>query len=304
MMRFVVGLWVINIPFGCGVLQMLQLKKMIGKKVDILGVKVDKVNFLEAVKRVVGMVEKSGKHYVVTPNPEFVVLAQKDKQFREILNRADLAVADGVGLLAAAKFLEKDCQFKNRIARAGYLFFFGLKVGWWVLADKKKLNVLSERISGIDLVWRIAELCSQRGLSIALLGGREGVAVRADECLRRKYPNLLVVASWDGARADRILAGYLPKIFSDFLFVAFGHPRQEKWIAKNLKKLDVKVVIGVGGTFDFLTGKPKRCPLIFQKVGIEWLWRLVQEPKRWRRILTAFPYFPLLVLWRKIRTEV
>jgi N-acetylglucosaminyldiphosphoundecaprenol N-acetyl-beta-D-mannosaminyltransferase len=250
------------------------------------------------------MIGEGGKHYIVTPNPEFVVLAQRDKDFRRILNQADLAVPDGIGLLATAKFLKKESRFKNRLLKIVDLFFFGLKVGWWVLVDQRKLDVLPERVSGIDLIWEIAKCCSVKDFSIALLGGKEQVADKAVKCLKEKLLHLKIAGTWDGAEADRILLGRVPKISADVLLVAFGHFKQEKWIAKNLKGLDVRVVIGVGGSFDFLVGKPRRAPLIFQKIGLEWVWRLFQEPKRWRRILTAFPYFPLLVFWRKIEARV
>lgn len=273
------------------------------KKVDILGIKIDKVSFEEAAKRVREMVEEGGKHYVVTPNPEFVVLAQKDKQFCKILNEADLAVADGIGLLAAAKFLETKTKFKNRITQTFYLFLFGFKVGWWALTDKAKLDVLPEQISGIDLVWDTARVCADKGHTMGFLGGQEGVAQKAAECLKEKFASLKIAGTWDGEEADKILSGETSQISADILLVAFGHPKQERWIAKNLKNLEVKVAVGVGGTFDYLIGKPRRAPLVIRRLGLEWIWRLLKEPRRWRRILTAFPYFPLLVFWRKIKAE-
>lgn len=273
------------------------------KKVDILGVKIDKVGFDEAVRRMEEMIEGGGKHYIVTPNPEFVVLAQGDKQFCKILNRADLAVADGVGLLAAAKFLETKTRFQNRAVQAFYLFLSGLKVGWWTLTNQRKFDVLPERVSGIDLVWRLTEVCADKGYTIGFLGGKEGVAQRAAECLKKKFAELKIVGTWDGGGADKILLGETSQISADILLVAFGHPKQEKWMAENLKNLDVKMVVGVGGAFDYLIGRPKRASLAIRRFGLEWIWRLLKEPKRWRRILTAFPYFPLLVFWRKIEND-
>jgi N-acetylglucosaminyldiphosphoundecaprenol N-acetyl-beta-D-mannosaminyltransferase len=282
----------------------VKIKGMVRKKVDILGVKIDRVGFEEAVKRVERMIGEGGKHYIVTPNPEFVVLAQKDKGFKKILNQADLAVADGIGLLAAAKFLKKGSKFKNRLFRIVDFFFFGLEVGWWVLVDQKKLDVLPERVSGIDLVWEIAKYCRVKGLSIALLGSKKGVADKAAKCLKEKFPHLKISGTWDGKEADRILLGKVPKISAGILLVAFGHLKQEEWIAENLKDLDVRIAIGVGGSFDFLVGRPKRAPLIVRQLGLEWTWRLIQQPRRWRRIVIAFPYFPLLIFWNKIRGDL
>lgn len=268
---------------------------------DILGVKIDRLGLVEAVERVGGMVREGGRYYVVTPNPEFVILAQRDQEFRQILNQADLAVADGIGLLAAAKFLETRSRIRNKLARAADLFLSGLEVGWWTLADQEKLDVLPERVSGVDLVWRLAELSAKKGYTMSLLGGKEGVAARAAKCLKTEFPQLKIGGSWDGAEADKILAGQLSRISADILLVAFGHPHQEKWISENLKRIKVKVAMGVGGTFDFLVGQPKRAPLSFRRFGTEWIWRLIKEPQRWCRSLTAFPYFPLLVFWRKIQ---
>lgn len=274
------------------------------QRVDIVGVRVDRVTLVEAAEKIARMVDEGGRHYVVTPNPEFVVLAQRDREFRQILNQANLAVADGVGLLAAAKFLGARSKFKNKLVKTADLFLSGLKLGWWTLADQGKLDVLPKQVSGVDLVWHLAEMCAKKGYTMSFLGGKGGVADRAAKCLKRKLPQLKVGRSWDGLEADKILAGHLPKISTDILLVAFGHPNQEKWIMRNLKRLDVKVAMGVGGAFDFLAGQPRRAPLSFRRLGVEWIWRLIKEPRRWRRILTAFPYFPLLVFWRKIRMEV
>jgi N-acetylglucosaminyldiphosphoundecaprenol N-acetyl-beta-D-mannosaminyltransferase len=135
---------------------------------------------------------------------------------------------------------------------------------------------------------------------MAFLGGKEGVANQAAECLKKEFPHLKIEGTWDGAEADAILKARQPKISSDLFLVALGHPKQERWIAANLSRLEVKVAIGVGGAFDYLVGHPKRAPIFVRRLGLEWVWRLLREPKRLGRILTAFPYFPLLVFWRKI----
>jgi len=227
------------------------------EKVDILGVKISKVDYGSAISIIEGFLTDGKKHYVVTPNPEFVVLAQKDEGFRQILNSADLAVPDGVGLLVGT------------------------------------------RVTGTDLMLKLCELAARKSHSVFLLGGRDGVAEEAAKRLKAQFANLNIVGTYEG---DPTTNFQLPTSNTDFLFVAYGAPKQEKWIAKNLPKIPVKVAMGVGGAFDFISGRKKRAPQTLRRMGLEWLWRLVQEPKRLPRILNATIKFPLLVFLHKLKT--
>lgn len=221
------------------------------KRIDILGVKISKVSYISAIEIVEGFLVDGEKHYIVTPNPEFVVLAQSDREFREILNRADLAIPDGVGLR------------------------------------------MGTRVTGTDLMIRLCELASQRGYSVFLLGGEGGVAEEAAKRLKKQFANLNIVGTYEGDFPEGIKT-------ADFLFVAYGAPKQEKWIAQNLSKIPVRVAMGVGGAFDFIAGKKKRAPLVLRRLGFEWLWRLIQEPQRLPRILNATIKFPFLVFLHKL----
>lgn len=240
-------------------------------KVDILGVGIDRVTMEEAIQRVEEMCLNGKKHQIVTPNPEFVIRAQTDREFRRILNQADLAIPDGVGIMWASRVLtaHKD----------------------WI----------PERVTGTDLMIRLCELAAQKGYSVFLLGGEIGVAQRATEVLRIRYPGLKVLGTYEGEPSDsektREKIQQYPEI--DFLFVAFGAPQQEKWIAQNVLRLPVKVAMGVGGAFDFIVGKQKRAPRLFQNLGLEWLWRLFIQPWRWRRQL-ALLKFTVLVVRRRL----
>lgn len=212
----------------------------------VLGVKIDDINMEEAISIVDGWLSDSKKHYIVTPNPEFLVTAQKDPQFRKILNNADLAIPDGVGL---------------------------------------RLGGIKYTVAGTDLMETLCDLASKKDLTVGLLGGRDGVAEEAGECLIGRYPGLKV--------------GFISKEWTegesvDLLFVAFGHPKQEKWIFKKLPMLNVKVAMGVGGAFDYISGKVPRAPIWMRNLGLEWLFRLSVQPWRIKRQLSLLKYIWLL----------
>lgn len=280
-------------------------------KVDILGVKIDNVTMDEAVSRVEEMLTDGKKHQVVTPNPEFVMLAQKDVEFREILNEADLAIPDGIGLLATAKYLSMRST-SIPILRELQKVIQGIWVGFCVLFNRRALNVISEQVAGVDLVWNLAGLAERKGYSFYLLGGSRGVAQKAKDVLSAFFvPKLKVVGAEEGRvadldfngrkRIDQEIVERINKVEPDILLVAFGAPKQEKWIARYLPQLNVRVAIGVGGTFDYLIRKPARASGFFQKKGLEWLWRLFVQPWRLPRILIAFPIFPLTVAWHRLK---
>lgn len=262
----------------------------------ILSVRLDSLTKKEALEKTSTFLTDSKQHYIVTPNPEFLVAAQKDEKFKEILNQADLSLPDGFGLILWAKILGKS---------------------------------IKERICGSDFVWDIAKLASERGASIYLLGGEKGTAKRTAKVLKNKFPLLQVAGAESGGPAqiftspDQILEkfgrasqklervkhlDFDPKILErinqtkpDILLVAFGHPKQEYFIKENLTKMpSVKVAMGVGGTFDFISGKIPRSPKVFQKLGLEWLFRLFRQPGRFKRIWQAVFVFSWLVLKEKL----
>jgi len=209
---------------------------------------------------------------LVTVNPEFVVEAQHDDEFRHIINTAALALPDGIGLLKAAKFL--------------------------------KTTPLPERVPGSDLVVRLAELSHQKGYRIYFLGAWEGVAQKAVAKLKSRYPHFQVAGVFAGSPAlaenetivRRVLASH-----PDILLVAYGAPKQDKWIARNLAQLNIPVCIGVGGSFDFIAGVTKRAPVWIQNLHLEWLHRLILQPWRWRRIWNAVVVFSWLVFWSRFK---
>ena len=244
-------------------------------RVEIIGVGIDNVSYQEAAEKINEFLHSRHQHYVVTPNPEFLVAAQADSTFRQILNYADLAIADGVGLVHAARWLGRRLQ----------------------------------RTTGVDLFWNLCELAQREVMPIFLLGGGEDVAAATATVLTKYFPKLIVSGTESGGAVsaegnstdDGALIATINQAKPVLLFVAFGHPKQEKWIFRHLDQLpSVKVAMGVGGSFNFISGHVTRAPEVLRSLGLEWLYRLLKEPWRWQRIWTAVVIFPILVLKQKI----
>jgi len=285
------------------------------KEINILGVEINTLNKDQVVNKIDQFLLSQNKHYIVTPNPEFLMVAQKDQEFKNILNKADLAVPDGIGLLWASSLIRskiKDLffidRFPGRRQRSTrikvYLksIFYGLML---ILYPKYCQKVISERITGTDLIFDIAKLCEQKKCSIFLLGAKEGVAEVCALKLFKKYPNLKISGTYSGnpeQKYDKHIVDILNNTKTDVLLVAYGHPKQEKWISRNLSKLEnIKVAIGVGGAFDFISGKVKRAPKIFRRLDLEWFYRVIRQPQRFNRILTATWQFSNEVIEYKLK---
>ncbi len=249
-------------------------------KTFLLGIGITNASKEEVLEYLIKTIKKKGKNfYVVTPNPEFLVLADKQNTFKNILNRADLALNDGVGLTIAAKILGKD---------------------------------LKERFTGVDFAKSVCERISGQPITVGFLGGRDGVAEATAKCLLSSYPGLKVVfagSEWSGEEIkDERLKKKEKKIINhkslilnqpiDLLFVAFGFPKQEEWIVEHLDSNIYRAAVGVGGAFDYISGRVSRAPVFVQKVGLEWLFRLIVQPWRFKRQL-ALPQFIGLVLKEK-----
>jgi len=236
------------------------------RSIRILGVRVDDVTMPETLALFQAWIAEGGHHQVVTVNPEFVMKAQQDADFRVTLEGADLAVPDGAGLLWASRLLRQP---------------------------------LRERVAGSDLLPLAAELSAQHGYRIFMLGAAPGVAERTADVLSRQYPDAIFVGTYAGSPAeseDEALVERIRAARPDLLFVAYGAPKQDLWIRRNAARVDVPVCMGVGGAFDFVAGVTRRAPVWMRRVGLEWLHRLIQEPWRWRRML-ALPRFAGAVLW-------
>jgi len=250
------------------------------RTVTLLGVPIDAVTQKQAVKLILEMLEGGhlkrlfhvgGQHHVMTPNSEMLVEAKKNKKFREVLNQTSLNLPDSIGLLYMARF---------------------------------KGQRLPQRVTGVDTVSAVCRKISKHH-SVYLLGAAEGVAEKAAKKLLKLNEHLQVAGTFAGSPRDEDVPEIIQRICEakpHLLLVAFGAPHQDLWINKYLKELpSVRVAMGVGGTFDFLAGKRKRAPKLMRGFGLEWLYRLVREPRRIGRIFKAVVVFPYLVLFSKKR---
>ena len=239
---------------------------------SVLGVRVDRVTREQALDRIEHMIvfrraNATMQHcqQVVTVNTEFVMAAQHDSDFRQAINGAALVVADGIGIV------------------------------WATYLGK---TPVPERITGTDTVEALAKRCAAAGYRMYLLGAAPGVAEQAAARLQAIAPGLIIAGTYAGSPALEEEDAILERVGvadADVLCVAYGAPAQDLWIARNMARLPVAVAMGVGGAFDFLSGRQRRAPRILQRVGLEWLYRLYREPWRWKRML-AIPRFMLYVL--------
>ncbi len=265
------------------------------ERVKVMGVNFDPVTYNEALDRIFFMLKDGKQHQIVTPNPEILLKAQNDEKYRRILNRASLSVADGTGILWAAS-LEGSVSIRKGLWHMFLMFFRPSKI--------KK--ILPERVTGADLMGDVLSRASKNGNSykVFLLGARDGAGEQIKKSYHFKDKNCQIVGTYEGspaAKDESVIVAKIKDSKADILFVAYGSPNQEKWIYRNLKKMqNVKVAIGVGGAFDFLAGNVKRAPKFWRNAGLEWLWRLINQPRRLRRIWNAVFVFPYLVVVRRI----
>ena len=265
------------------------------KKVDILGTNISRVRTEEVLEEISESLSFGKKLFIVTTNPEGVMLADKDNEFKQIVNSSNLAIADGVGILWAAKVLS---------FRTSKTFFRFLEIPFLALVSLLSIifypsyikRILKEQIRGSDLFWEIVHKTYEMDKSIYLLGGREGIAEKVKDRLEKKLSGIKISGLYSGSPKESGLVEKINQTETNILFVAWGQPKQEKWIYENLDKLNINVAIGIGGTFDFVAGTIKRSPKFIQKIGLEWLWRLFKEPKRIGRIFTAVPRFIFSVI--------
>lgn len=238
------------------------------EKINVLGVDIDNVTMDEAVKKAKTSIEENKKLFIVTANPELLLTCEKNNVICRTIANADLIVADGVGVLIGSKLRGKN--FKQRVA-------------------------------GIDLMENLLKYANEEGKSVYLLGSKDGIAKKAAENILKKYHNLKIAGTHHGYykgihtgskgnEEEMQVIKEINEVRPDMLFVAFGGPKQEIFIDTYMKDIDAKIFVGVGGSFDVYSGLLKRAPIVYQKAGLEWLYRLIQEPKRIGR-MSKLPKF-------------
>ncbi|HLG25729.1 MAG TPA: WecB/TagA/CpsF family glycosyltransferase [Candidatus Gracilibacteria bacterium] len=236
-------------------------------RVTILGVPFDVITEKETVEL---LLEKTSRHdghfFVATPNPEMLLEARKNPPFQKVLNETDLNIPDGTGVIMAAKFLKKP---------------------------------LKGRVTGTDIMKKLCEKFTHE-TKVFLLGGSDGIAEKTKEVLRHGNPHLNIVGTHAGSPSHEEEQQIRKKINdsgANVLFIAFGAPNQELWLHRTLPHLPhVRLAMGVGGAFNFIAGVRKRAPVWMQKIGLEWFFRLIQEPRRIKRIFNATIKFPIVFL--------
>jgi len=238
------------------------------KTASILGVPIDIVTLESAINRVKELFEGNHCGMVTTPNTEIVMAATDDRELLTVLSDSDLCIPDGIGLIYA-----------SRIQKLG----------------------LTERVTGVDLMKKILEYSNTLEKSIYILGGKPDVAKLACENIKSTFSSIKILGFHDGyfnLDDEKEIIQEINEAKPDILFVALGAPRQEKWIYQHKENLNAKVAMGVGGGVDIWAGTAKRAPVTFQRLGMEWFYRLMKEPWRYKRML-VLPRFMIRVLLKK-----
>ena len=243
-------------------------------RLSIMGVRINNISMNEVLKLTEQKIENDEKYIIYTPNTEIIMMCQKDEEFLNLMNQSDINVPDGVGLIYAGKI--------------------------------KKLP-LKEKVAGYDLSINLLKMADEKGLKLYVVGGRPGVAEAAMKNVQNKYPGTKIVGAQHGYFKGAHLGEFghdeevsliedINKHKPHILFVGFGAKKQEQWIEYNKGKINANVIIGNGGTLDGLAGFVKRAPDIFINLGLEWLYRLIKEPKRITRQI-VLPVFMFKVIF-------
>ena len=248
------------------------------KDIEIIGIRIHQLNLKEAISQIESFIRSGDKHQVCVTNVYSVVTMQKDEEFRKINNSSSLVVADGMPLVWVSKLYGQS---------------------------------IPERVSGSDILYRLCKIAVKKQYKLFFLGSTKETLDKMCSNLAKSFPGLQIVGVYSPpfkdcfSEADNsIMIDKVNEAKPDILWVGMTAPKQEKWIYHNLDKLNVQVAIGIGAVFDFVAGKVKRAPKWMQKIGLEWLFRLTQEPRRlWRRYLVGNTIFIWLVLKEFVRTR-
>ncbi|WP_422448940.1 WecB/TagA/CpsF family glycosyltransferase [Thermoanaerobacterium sp. DL9XJH110] len=244
------------------------MQPSVSDKIDILGILLDRVDYHMASRRIMDFLTSPGAKIVVTPNAEIIMAAQKDKRLKDAISSADLCFPDGIGVVLASRLLGRP---------------------------------LKQRTTGFDLMMELLRKSADKKLSVFLLGGKPGVAEDAATNIKKKFSGVKIAGThhgYFGESGEEEVVDIINRAAPDILFVAMGAPKQEIFMAKNRDKLRCRVAMGVGGSLDVLSGKVRRAPAFMQMAGLEWLYRLITQPSRIRR-MSVLPLFLLKVIFSK-----
>jgi N-acetylglucosaminyldiphosphoundecaprenol N-acetyl-beta-D-mannosaminyltransferase len=272
--------------------------------IDILGTPINIITVNEALDAIVDSAKSKKKCLVATVNSEFIVEAQNNSNFGQILRKARLSLPDGIGIIWAAQYQSTSLHASAPFLRWVEAWSKAVYIVLTILVGNKQENlVIKERVTGVDLVYQLAKVSAKESLTLFLLGGPDGVARELKTHLENQFPGIKISGAFagnGGVEGDGEARALLSKHSADILLVAYGAPKQELWLERNLPHVPATVGIGVGGTFSYLLGEKARAPMFMQQHGLEWLFRLIYEPWRWRRQL-ALPRFMALVVSSQIK---
>ncbi|WP_409302913.1 WecB/TagA/CpsF family glycosyltransferase [Peribacillus sp. SCS-155] len=232
------------------------------KKVKVLNIPFINTTRKDLIQNIIKpALENRQKRFIVTANPEIVEYANNHPEYKDILDQADVIAPDGIGIIIASKMIKQPLQ---------------------------------ERVAGFDIMHDMFEIANEKGLKVYMLGAEKSVIEKAAENVKRQYPSLRLVGYHHGFIDinEREIAERIAQLKPDIILTALGFPRQEQWIHKYISIFPKGLFMGVGGSFDILAGKLNRAPVIWQKLNLEWLYRLIKQPSRWRRMLVL----PLFIL--------
>lgn len=270
--------------------------------VTVLKIRFDKTTLKEATEKALELAKSDNQSYIATPNPEFLLEARNNHKFAEVLNKSALNIPDGIGILWATKYLDTIKKNNSTTTKFTKWLFSLITIPFY---PKYIRTVLKERVTGVDLMENICRYASRENLKIFLLGAREETAKKVKKILETKYHGLKIVGTFSGTpkpEEEKEITEKINNSNAQILFVAYGAPQQEFWISRNLHKISaVKLAIGVGGSFNFIAKIRKRAPKFMQKLGLEWLYRLLQEPSRIGRIYNATAKFSTTVLKESLK---
>lgn len=235
-------------------------------RIEVLGVGFDNITMEQAVAESVRLMNSEGAHYVVTPNPEIVETCCKDPEAMDAVRNADLVIADGIGVIYGSRILG---------------------------------TPLKERVPGIELAQNLMGKMAETGKTLFLLGSKPGVAEEAAHRLKEKYPALQIVGIHDGYfTEDEPVVREIRESGADVVFVCLGAPKQEKWMRKYGEATGAHLLLGIGGSLDVFSGNVKRAPEVFQRLNLEWFYRLISNPSRAGRMM-RLPLFLVHVMGEK-----
>ncbi|MEK7652127.1 MAG: WecB/TagA/CpsF family glycosyltransferase [Patescibacteria group bacterium] len=254
-------------------------------KINVLGIQINNQSKAVIIKELEQRIQSGSKTFIVTPYSEFIHRTFLDYDFKQLLNSADFALPDGVAIQWLSYFLNIPYSFKN--------FYLKILETYWqvlysclviIFYPNKLKKIFPERISGVDFFWDLVELAEKKNLSIFLLGSYGNTPDLVANKIKEKYPRVKIAGFSDKGPGNQDIVSEINNSKAGMLFVAYGPVKQETWIKTHLSKLDIKLAIGLGGTFDYISGKVLRAPHFLRSVGLEWLFRLIMQPKRFKRI--------------------